>query len=309
MQSEWKGDCGKKTFVSKEILGRKKRFEEMEWFSPKTISETAVLMRRWRGKATLVAGGTNVIPDMRARVLKSDVLIDISRLKSLAYIKEEEKKIRIGSLTTISELASSKVIQKYAPILSQAANQLGNPLVRNRATIGGNLADASPAADTAVPLLALEAMVVAERDGGKRGQTPIDQFFTGPNRTVLRRGEMIKEIIFPKPNSNAKMGYSKLGLRNAMAISIVSVAILMEMDGNKCRKLRIGLGAVAPKPIRAYRTEEILMGNEITTELIEICGNGVEKEISPITDIRASAEYRRSMTSVFLKRLIRQVTE
>ncbi len=279
----------------------------MEWFSPKTISETAVLMRRWRGKATLVAGGTNVIPDMRARVLKSDVLIDLSRLKSLAYIKEEKKKIRIGSLTTISELASSKVIQKYAPILFQAAHQLGNPLVRNRATIGGNLADASPAADTAVPLLALEAMVVAERDGGKRRQTPIDQFFTGPNRTVLTRGEMIKEIIFPKPNSNAKMGYSKLGLRNAMAISIVSVAILMEMDGNKCRKLRIGLGAVAPTPIRAYRIEEMPAGREITKGLIENCSIEVMKEISPITDIRASAEYRREMTSVLLKRLIQKI--
>lgn len=257
----------------------------------------------------MVAGGTNVIPDMRARVLKSDVLIDLSRLKSLAYIKEEKKKIRIGSLTTISELASSKVIQKYAPILSQAANQLGNPLVRNRATIGGNLADASPAADTAVPLLALEAMVVAERDGGKQRQTPIDQFFTGPNRTVLRRGEMIKEIIFPKPNSNAKMGYSKLGLRNAMAISVASIGVLMEMERDKCKEARIGLGAVAAKPIRAYRTEEMLVGEEITKQLIEACCGAITKEISPITDIRASAEYRRSMTSVLLGRLIRQVTE
>ena len=131
-------------------------------------------------------GGTNVIPGIRAKTLKPEILIDVSHLKNLSYIKEEKKRIRIGGLTTISELASSKIIEKYAPILSQAANQLGNPLVRNRATIAGNLADASPAADTAVPLLVLDAMVMAERDGGKHREIPIDQFFLGQNQTVLK---------------------------------------------------------------------------------------------------------------------------
>lgn len=280
----------------------------MEYFAFKKLGATLTLMRRWEGKATLIAGGTNVVPDMRVRVLKPDVLIDISHLKSIAYIKEEKKRIRIGSLTTIAELASSKVIQKYAPILSQAANQLGNPLVRNRATIGGNLADASPAADTAVPLLALEAMVVIERDGGKRRQISIDQFFIGTNRTVSKKGEMIKEIIVPKPNANSKMGYLKLGLRNAMAISVASIAVLMEMERGKCKKARISLGAVAPTPIRAYRTEEMLVGKEVAKQLIEACCDEIKEEIRPITDIRASAEYRRKMASVLLRRLIQQVS-
>jgi len=280
----------------------------MEYFSPNTLSETVAIIKNWRGKAKLIAGGTNVIPEMRAKTFKPEALIDISQLKNLSYIKEEKKRIRIGSLTIISEFASSKIIQKYAPIVSRAASQLGNPLVRNRATIGGNLADASPAADTAVPLLALEATVITDRDGGKGRTIPIDRFFTGPNQTVLKKDEIVKEIVFPKPDSNTKMGYFKLGLRNAMAISVVSIAIVMEMETEECKKVRIGLGAVAPTPIRAYQTEGILVGKKITTELIKTCANEVAKEISPITDIRASAEYRREMASVLLRRLIQQVT-
>lgn len=140
----------------------------------------------------------------------------------------------------------------------------------NRATIGGNLADASPAADTAVPLLVLDAIVVTERDGGRRRQIAIDQFFVGPNQTAVKPDEMIREIFFPKSNGRSRMAYIKLGLRKAMAISVVSIAILIEMGREGCKKVEIGLGAVAPKPIRAYRTEEILMGREVTKELIEV---------------------------------------
>jgi carbon-monoxide dehydrogenase medium subunit len=281
----------------------------MEYFTFAQLSEVLVRLKRGKGKSKLIAGGTNVIPDMRAKALKPDVLIDLSHLKRLAYIKEEKKRIRMGSLTTIAELASSKVIQKYAPILSQAGSQIGNPLVRNRATMGGNLADASPAADTAVPLLALEAIVVTGKDGRIDRQIPIDQFFTGPNRTVLKKGELIKEIVFSKPNSNAKMGYLKLGRRNAMAISVVSLAILMEMETGKCKKARIGLGAVAPTPIRAYRTEAMLLGKEVTKQLIERCCDEITNEIRPISDIRASAEYRREMASVLLGRLLQQIAD
>jgi carbon-monoxide dehydrogenase medium subunit len=278
----------------------------MEYLVPKTLNETLTLLKKGKDKSKLIAGGTNIIPGMRAKTVRPYVLVDISQLKNLSYIKEEKKRIRIGSLTTISELSSSKIIEKYAPILSQAANQLGNPLVRNRATIAGNLADASPAADTAVPLLALEAMIITERNGGKR-EIPIDRFFLGPNKTVLKPDEMIKEIIFPKPDPKSKMAYIKLGLRNAMAISVVSIAILMEREREECKKVRIALGAVAPKPIRAYGIEAILTNNKITRELVEACCERVEKEISPISDIRATAEYRSLVSSVLLRRILQQI--
>jgi CO/xanthine dehydrogenase FAD-binding subunit len=161
----------------------------MEYFAPRKLSEVLVLIKKWKGKSKLIGGGTNVILEMRAGAVQPQALIDISQLKNLSYIKGEKKRIRIGGLTTISELASSKVMQNYAPILSEAANQLGNPLVRNRGTIAGNLGDASPATDTAVPLLVLDAMVMADRDGGKHREIPIDQFFLGPNQTVFKKDE------------------------------------------------------------------------------------------------------------------------
>jgi carbon-monoxide dehydrogenase medium subunit len=277
----------------------------MEYIRPDDVREALSVMSRWNGKARLIAGGTNVIPDLRAKTVEANVLVDISHMKNLSYVQEEQDKIRIGGLTTISELASSRVIQEYAPILSEAADQLGNPLVRNRATIGGNLADASPAADTAVPLLVLEAMVTAVRDGGACRKRNIDRFFLGPNKTVLEPEEMITEIAFPKPDPSSKMAYIKLGLRNAMAISVVSVAAVREMDRTRCRKARIALGAVAPKPLRAYDTEKLFIGEEITQDLIEACYESVQKEIAPITDIRATAEYRRSMASVLLRRVMK----
>jgi carbon-monoxide dehydrogenase medium subunit len=205
-------------------------------------------------------------------------------------------------------LASSKIIRKVAPALAEAADQLGNPLVRNRATIAGNLVQASPAADTAVPLLVLEATVVLARDGKSR-QVALDQFFRAPNKTVLGVEEIVKEISFQESNSNTRMSYSKLGRRSAMAISVVSVAVLLEMYNGKCKKARISLGAVAPKPIRAYGVEEMLEGGEITENLIGACCEHVQREINPITDIRASAEYRRQMSSVLLRRLLWEVTQ
>ncbi len=262
-------------------------------------------MKQWKKKAILIAGGTNVIPDLRARAIRPQVLIDISQLKGLSYIKEDKKTIHIGALTTISEIATSKIIQKWAPLLSQAAHQLGNPLVRNRATIAGNLADASPAADTAVPLLALEAMIVIQ--GGKEKQVPVHQLFVGPNQTVLKRDEMIREVIVPKFNPHVRTAYFKLGLRNSMAVSVVSMAVLIEMEKTFCKKARISCGAVAPKPIRVYRIEEMLENHEVTERLLGECCETIGKEISPISDIRASKEYRTEMATVLLRRGIREL--
>jgi len=279
----------------------------MEYLAPKSKAEALAIVSKWKEKGRLVAGGTNVVPDLRAKANQPEALIDISHLRNLSYIKEEKRRIRIGALTTLSEIASSKIIQRYAPVLSEAARQIGNPLVRNRATIAGNLADASPAADTAPPLLILEALLAIEKGNGKARQVPVHEFFTGPNRTVLKGDELIREIIFPKPKPSARMAYTKFGLRNSMAISVVSVAVLMETEQGLCKKARLGLGAVSPTPIRAYGVEEMLMGREIKEELIQQCCEKIQSEIHPITDIRASLEYRKSMASVLLGRLLRQV--
>ncbi len=278
----------------------------MEFDTPKTVKEALLLLDRGRGKVRLIAGGTNIIPNLRARAEDPEKVIDLGRIRGLSYVKEEKGKIRIGGLTPIAELVSSPTLQAYASILCQAARQLGNPLLRNRATIAGNLADASPAADTAVPLLALEATVVAEKHGRKAREIPLHQFFVGPQKTVLQKKELIREIYFPKPGPATKTGYLKLGLRNAMAISVISIALLAETAGGKCRKICIGFGAVAPTPIRAWGTEKLLEGNTLDPEVVEAACTRVAQEVSPISDIRASADYRRSMASVLLRRLIRQ---
>ena len=137
----------------------------------------------------------------------------------------------------------------------------------------------------------------------------MDRFFLGPNRTALVPGEMIREVYFPEPVAKAKMVYHKMGLRNAMAISVVSLAVVFEMKEGICRQARIGLGAVAPRPIRAYETEKIMTGQSLSEEDLGVCGRQVENEVSPIEDIRASAEYRRMMASVLLQRIVREALE
>jgi len=281
----------------------------MEFIQPQNIKETLLVLKKWGKKGMLVAGGTNVLPDLRAKSFSPEALIDISRLESLSFIKAEKGGIRIGALTPIAVIAASTILQKKAPILCEAARHLGNPLVRNRATLGGNLAKASPAADTAVPLLALEAVVTVQGAGTRKRRIPLDQFFLGPNRKALRAGEMIQEVSFPLPSPGSKMAYRKMGLRNAMAISVVSLGVLLDMRKGICRRIRIAFGAVAPKPIRVYQAENVLIGKEITPELLQTCGTQAEKEISPITDIRAGAEYRRAMVSVLLRRVLGEALE
>ena len=281
----------------------------MEFIQPRNIVETLRVLKQWGKKGMPVAGGTNVLPDLRDRKVTPEALIDLSRLEALSFIKAEKGGIRIGALTTIAEIEASKLLRKKAPILCEAARHLGNPPVRNRATVGGNLAKASPAADMAVPLLALEAIVGIKGDGSGKRQIPLDRFFLAPNRNALKPGEIIADIFFPLPGPGSKMAFRKMGLRNAMAISVITLGFVLEMRKGICRRVRIAFGAVAPKPMRAYQAENALSGQEMTPELLRTCAGEAAKETSPITDIRAGAEYRRAMASVLLQRTLGEALE
>ncbi len=155
-------------------------------------------------------------------------------------------------------------------------------------------------------MLALEASILTKRGGAEDREIPIDQFFLGPNETVLAEDELITQIRFSKPKDSEKGIFIKLGLRNSLSISVVSLAVMLEMEGQVCQKARVALGAVAPTIIRASRVEGKLTGREVDEKIIQECGDIVKDEISPISDIRASAEYRRSASSILLKRAIRQ---
>ena len=280
----------------------------MEFISPKQPEEVLDLLNHWKRKARLVAGGTNVCPDLRSGMPGPSLLIDLTGVKSLSFIREERQSTRIGSMTSLAALLSSKLIEARTPILWEACRLLGSPLVRNRATIGGNLADASPAADLAIPLLALDAEVVIAKKNAEPRRVPIDRFFLGPNKTVLKKDELIEEVRLPKSMAGTGMAYQKLGLRNAMAISVISMTVLVEMEKERCRKVRIAVGAAAPVPMRAYNVEKVLAGETITESVIERCCSEIGDEVRPISDIRASAEYRRAMARVLLGRLLRKVT-
>ena len=280
---------------------------EVDYITPKNLEEVFRAVEKKKRKIKFIAGCTNVIPYMRGEAISPELLIDLSSLENLNYIREENGIIAIGALTTISKLTASEIIRNQSPILFSAASLLGNPLTRNRATIGGNLADASPAADMAPPLLVLEALVHTKRGGGEKRKISLDKFFLGPNKTVLAEDEIITHITFSKPKNSAKGIYIKLGLRNSMAISVVSIAVMLEMEGKVCQKARVALGAVAPTPIRIFRVEKNLEGKEINQEFTQECSIIVKEEISPISDIRASAEYRKLATVVLFKRAVQEV--
>jgi len=282
---------------------------EISYVEPKDLSEAVKVLGEHEGRARLIAGGTNLIPSLRSGETAPEVVVNLASLENLAYVKAEGETISIGALTTIAELVSSEIVLRESPILSMAAGRLGNPLTRNRATIGGNLADASPAADMAPPLLALEASVHVVGSGGKGREVALNRFFEGPNQTVLRQDEIVTHIHFSKMKNPAWGSHIKLGLRNAMAISVVSIAVMLQMEDDVCKKARVALGAVAPKPLRAYHVEGILEGTRIDSKTLDACSRVVTEEISPISDIRASSTYRTQATAVLLRRAIAEALE
>ncbi len=280
--------------------------EHVAYYRPQKIQEYVELMQDHLKQATLIAGGTNLIPEMRDGVKTPKVLVDIGELEELAGIKQEKDSITIGAATAISELAESPIIRAQYPILSKAAGELGNPLTRNRATIGGNLANASPCADTAPPLLALDATVHIADAKGKTHQVPMAKFFMGYRLTQLGRGDVMTKIALPLPAPDTRGGHTKLGLRKAASICVASVALTLLKENGHIAKVRIAFGSVAPQPIRAYRLENFLEGKAVNdTSLVE-CERLLEDEISPISDIRGTKNYRQAATAAILKRNLLQ---
>lgn len=269
---------------------------------PETKEEALTILKEASSKARIVAGCTNILPDLRNKKITDCVLVDISNLEELKGIKATGDTVTLGSLTTITELLCSDIIANHAAVLGRACKVFADPLVRNRATIGGNLANASPAADGVIPLMALDASVTVESLAGKK-EVPVTEFFVGPGKSVLKPDELITAVNFAK-TTNMKSAFIKFGLRKAMAISLANIGVVLETAGDKITRVRIALGALAPTPLRATKTEEFLLGNNISSEVLEQAANIVKTEVDPISDVRASREYRLHLTGVLLKRAI-----
>ena len=281
---------------------------QFKYISPKTKEEVLEILKQERSEACLVAGCSNVLPYIKDKKLPAKLLLDISGIEELNYIKKSEGKLCIGAATTISDLIDSKIIRGECNILYQAAEQFADPTIRNSATIGGNLADASPAADVAPPLLVLDAVLEVESIDGKR-EISLKNFFVGPRKTVLHDDEMITSIKIKDDSINKNGCFIKLGLRQAMAISLATVALILEVEKDKVADVRIAMGSIAPTPLRLIKVEEFLKNKKINDELIEEAVKKVREEVKPIGDVRASAEYRRYISGILFKRAFNKLTD
>jgi len=265
---------------------------QVKYFKPRSLEEAIDILTKIRGSKVL-AGGTDLLVDLKTGRVSAEALVDIGSLKELRGIEDLGDRVRIGATTKLQEIVESDVMAKELPLLRKAVENMGSWQIRNLATIGGNLCNASPAADTAPPLLAYEAELVIVGPKGSR-VVPITKFFTGYRRVALEEGEILKEIVVKKSTWSG-WSYIKLGRRSSFTLSIVSVATLISIRDGVFEDVRIALNSVAPTPIRAYAAEEYLRGKEVSLSALERAAEIAREEVSPIDDVRASAWYRREM--------------
>ena len=282
-------------------------FRPRQYHRPTSLEGAVSLLAELGEKAIPIAGGTDLLVEKPSGI---EYLIDLTRLP-LVYIETipETLDIRIGALTTVREIETSRLFkeEKYRihDILSETARQQGYVTIRNLATIGGNICNAVPSADTAPALLTLEAKLKVIGQKGER-IVNIEDFFTGPNETVLTDEELLQEIQVPNPPPHSRGRYLKLTPRKSMDLAIVGVAVVVLARDGIYDDIRIALGAVAPTPIRARRAENAARGQKLSNEVIERSAQIAAEECRPISDHRASAEYRSEMVKVLTKRAINQ---
>ncbi|MBN1177959.1 MAG: xanthine dehydrogenase family protein subunit M [Anaerolineae bacterium] len=278
---------------------------EFELLRPKTLGEALDMLAEHAPDVMPIAGGTNVVVALRERDVRSSVLMDVSGLADLRGIRAENGHVVVGGGTTITELVESPLIAEKGMPLAAAAVQLGNPLIRNRATLAGNLVDASPAADTAPPLLVLDAEVELASKAGTR-TVLLDDFLVGVNQTLCQPDELLVAVRWAAPDGAA--AFHKIGLRKAGACSVATVAVRVACDAaGRCTKARIALGAVAPRPIRAHAAEAALVGTQLTDEDIAKAAKLAAGATSPIDDVRSTAAYRLHVSEVLVGRLLGEV--
>ncbi|MFB3896189.1 MAG: xanthine dehydrogenase family protein subunit M [bacterium] len=291
--------------------------QQPRYVIPQSIDEALQYLSEPIEHTMLLAGGTDAVVELRDSKIRPapnddpvtalNRIIDISRIPELKGIKEIGNELELGALVTHREMAESELIRQYGSILAEAATQMGSPQVRNRGTLGGNLGTASPAADTAPSLIALGAKVLLKSLQGKR-EIPIEDFFLAPGKTVLKSDELILGVRFPKMQSNEQGRYYKLGQRNAVSISIASVAIKAEIRNTRFGTVRIGLGSVAPKPIRALEAERSLFNQPFNAKIIEQAAQSAMTQCMTITDIRASGKYRCQIVEKVTQELLNDIT-
>jgi CO/xanthine dehydrogenase FAD-binding subunit len=281
-----------------------------EYYEPATLTEACRMMAELRGSVRPIAGGTDLVVNMRRRTIAPDHVVSLSRIKELCSLDFSCRTFTIGACCTVASLAESPEIDSGFHALHEGALSLGSPLVRNLATVGGNLVTARPAADLPPPLMVYGGSVTLQSSQEQRF-VPLDQFFLGPGRTVMKPAEILTSIVVETPPAFSGSSYIKLGTRRALEISIVSACcfLTLERPGGRIQSARIVLGAVAPVPIRARDAEKTLIGEIPNRSLFVEAGETAAGESKPIDDHRGTAEYRRAMVSVLTQKTLQAALE
>jgi carbon-monoxide dehydrogenase medium subunit len=281
-----------------------RRLPKFDFHAPASLPEALDLMAQHGSGARFIAGGTDLLLAMKKREIAPGHLVSLAGIPFLKGIGPEGRAIRIGALTTLAEIERSPLVKEQLLPLRDAVEVMASAQIRNLATIGGNLCSAVPSADTAPPLIALGASLTLLGPSGER-DVPVADFFTGPKATLARSDEILTSITIPKPEPLSSGCYLKLMRRHAMDLALVGVAVCLKLDGDRvCRSARIALGAVAPTPIRVPEIEALLINKRLDEALVAEAARIAGMQCRPITDIRASLEYRCSMVEVLAKRAV-----
>jgi aerobic carbon-monoxide dehydrogenase medium subunit len=283
-----------------------KRTEPFEFYQPATLQEASRLLKDNGPGGRFLAGGTDLVIAMKEKGLLPKYVVDLKHVPGLAGIRENsDGSITLGALTTMREIEISPLITKKYPFLAQSAAEVGSIQIRNRATIGGNMANATPSADTAPALIALNASAKIAATTGTRSIN-LEEFFKGPGQTVMSADEILTEITIPKSAPQLVGEYIKFSPREMMDLAYVGIAVVYNLSerDKQCDGVRIVLGAVAPTPIRAKRAEAALEDQILTEALAEKVGAIAAEEAKPISDVRSSAEYRRAMVGAMTTRAL-----
>ncbi len=283
---------------------------EFEYHEPETLEEACQVLASFSAQARPLAGGTDLIVNMKKKILAPGHLVSLARIEELRRIDVQDGAVSIGAFVTAADLAASTRIQTRLPAVAQGAASLGSPLIRNLATTGGNLVTARPAADLPPPLMAYGARVVLRGQAGER-TLDLEGFFKAPGETEIQPEEILVRVAVELPSNPAGAAYLKLGQRRSLEISLVNVAVFVSLDagGGVIEKARVVLGAVAPTPIRAPSAERVLMGQEPRGALFEKAAEAAAGDCRPIDDYRGTAQYRRDMVAVLTKRALATALE
>lgn len=282
--------------------------QSFQYESPGTLAEAISLLHKYGEDAKILSGGHSLIPMMKLRFANPEWLIDINGIPGLSHIKKDGGVIKIGALTREAEIEHSDLLKKHFPLFADVTKLIADPQVRNRGTVGGNLAHGDAANDHPAVMLALNATVIATGADGERS-IPIDEFFFGFYMTALQHGEILTEIQIPVPPSGTGSAYHKLE-RKVGDYATAGVAVQLTLDAKGvCTAAGIGLTNVNPTPLRASRSEKALIGKPITDETIAEAAKYASEDCSPSADLRGSEEYKRAMVAVLVKRMILKAVE